>query len=249
MKLFDKQNALRDLRNAFIAGIALLTPIAVTIFLIYFLVTRIGEPTADFIIEQIYGQLESSGQPNPLRIVINIGATVVVFVAITALGFFSRYALGKWLFGIGEKLISAVPLVNTVYTTVKQIVDTFSEQQKAIFQKVVMIEYPRTGCFAIGFLTSESKGETQAKTGKEVANVFVPTTPNPTSGFLLILPRDEITELEMSIGEGMKLIISGGAVSPPYPRSEPEAAPAKRPPKTTRPHAPSDLPPTAEPLF
>lgn len=245
MKFFNKQNALRELRNGFIAGIALITPIAVTVFAIHFIVTRIGEPTGKLVIEEIFG-LERD-PTNLLQIGVNVLATVFVFCLITALGFFSRYALGKFVFGIGEKLISTIPLVNTVYTTVKQIVDTFSEQQKAIFQKVVMIEYPRPGCYAIGFLTSESRGEIQARTGKEVVNVFVPTTPNPTSGFLLILPREDVTDLEMNIGEGMKLIISGGAVTPPFPKPEPK--PVENKPRTRTVGPAPELPPAAEPLF
>jgi uncharacterized membrane protein len=101
-----------------------------------------------------------------------------------------------------------------VYRTAKQIVDTFSHQQKAVFQEVVLIEYPRKDCYVIGFLTSEAKGEPQAATGEAIVNIFVPTTPNPTSGFLLMLPKTDITPLNMSIADGMKLIISGGAVVP-----------------------------------
>ena len=108
------------------------------------------------------------------------------------------------------------PLINLIYNTVKQIVDTFTQQQKAVFQEVVLIEYPRKGVYAIGFLTNRAKGEIQALTGEELVNVFVPTTPNPTSGFLLMLPKESVVSMQMSISDGMKLIISGGAVVPPY---------------------------------
>ena len=155
MKLFDKHNAFRDLRNGFIAGVALLLPIVVTVFVVHFLVTRVGEPAGEFIIRALYPGLEI--RSSPLQYGINAVATLIVFIVITGLGFFSRYFIGKWVLAIGERIITVVPLVNIVYTTVKQIVDTFSEQQKAIFQKVVMIEYPKKECYAIGFLTSESK--------------------------------------------------------------------------------------------
>ena len=105
-------------------------------------------------------------------------------------------------------------LINTIYRTVKQIVDTFGQQKKAIFQEVALIEYPRKRCYAIGFLTSTAKGEIQASTDEHIVNVFVPTTPNPTSGFLLMLPEEDIKRLQMSIADGMKLIISGGAFTP-----------------------------------
>jgi len=120
------------------------------------------------------------------------------------------------LFNFFEGILVKVPLINLVYNTVKQIVDTFSQQNNAIFQEVVLIEYPRKGVYAVGFLTNQAKGEIQEKTGENLVNVFVPTTPNPTSGFLLMLPNDAVIPMEMTIAEGMKLIISGGAVAPPY---------------------------------
>jgi len=144
-------------------------------------------------------------------------ATVIVFLAITLLGYLSRYFVGKWLLSVAENMLDKVPFINTVYKTVKQIVETFSSQQKAVFRKAVLIEYPRKGIWAIGFLTSETQGEAQIKTDRKLRNIFVPTTPNPTSGFLLMIPVEEVYELEMTIGDGMKLIISGGAVAPPFP--------------------------------
>jgi uncharacterized membrane protein len=86
----------------------------------------------------------------------------------------------------------------------------------AAFSKTVLVEYPRKGSYAIGFLTSDSEGEVQARTGQHVANVFIPTTPNPTSGFLLMVPAEDIVELDMSVGDGIKMVISGGIVVPPY---------------------------------
>jgi uncharacterized membrane protein len=115
-----------------------------------------------------------------------------------------------------EKLINHVPFVSTVYKTVKQVMKTFEASHKAVFSKAVLIEYPKKECYAIGFLSSEFEGEVQDKIGRTVVNVFVPTTPNPTSGFLLVVPKDKVIELEMSVADGMKLIISGGIVVPPY---------------------------------
>ena len=102
--------------------------------------------------------------------------------------------------------------------------------------------HPPRGVYVLGFLTSEAKGEVQEKTGAEVVNVFVPTTPNPTSGFLLMVPRDEVIEMDMTITDGMKLIVSGGAVSPPYPAPPPLEA---RPPRA-RNHAAKPLPPSPD---
>lgn len=224
----DSGKMLRDLRAGFITGIAILAPLAVTVFVVTFLVTRVGAPAGQIIFQNLFDEFPN--QNSPAWWVINIVATIVVFIFITGVGFLSRYFFGKFILNVGERLINLMPLVNTVYKTVKQIVDTFSEQQKAIFQKVVLIQYPKEGTYAIAFLTSDAKGEIQARTGKEVVNVFLPTTPNPTSGFLLMVPIEEVIELEMSIGDGMKLIISGGAVSPKYPKppAEPKNGNHKR---------------------
>jgi uncharacterized membrane protein len=106
--------------------------------------------------------------------------------------------------------------VSGVYNTVKQIVATFGTQNRDLFNKVVLVEFPRKGVYTIGFLTSKTQSEAPARVGQELWTVFVPTTPNPTGGYLLFVPKDEIIELEMSVGDGMKLVISGGAVTPPW---------------------------------
>jgi len=144
-------------------------------------------------------------------------ATVVVVLLVTVLGYFSNYVFGKYFLSIGERAIQRIPGIGTVYNSVKQIVSTFGTQNRNLFNKVVLVEFPRKGIWTLGFLTNKQQAEAQAVTRTETWTVFVPTTPNPTSGFLLMLPRSEIIELEMSVGEGMKMIISGGAVVPPWP--------------------------------
>ncbi len=114
-------------------------------------------------------------------------------------------------------MLHKVPLVRGVYFTVKQVMETFSLKQQ--FHGVALVEYPRKGCYSIGFMTGTLSGAAVNLSGKFVT-VFVPTTPNPTSGFLLMLPRHEVLELEMSVGDGMKMIISGGAVVPPWPTTD-----------------------------
>jgi len=164
------------------------------------------------------------GEPGSLlSIVWNVLATVIVLVLITALGFLSRWVLGQYFGGLAERFIHSIPGVNTVYNTVKQIVDTFSSQHRNLFTKVVLVEFPRPGSRTIGFLTNRAGGEVADRAG-ELWSVFVPTTPNPTSGFLLLVPRRDIIELDMSVGDGMKMLISGGAMIPPRP-----AAPDHKP--------------------
>ncbi len=202
-----------SLRKAFFSGIILLAPIGITYFVFNSLVLRIGGTFKGkllFFIPQNLFEREN------LQTMWNIVATITVLILITLLGYLSRYFVAKYVFSIGERILNNVPIVNTVYTSVKQIVDTFSSGNRAVFQKVVMVQFPRKGCYALGFLTGTTMGEAQVKTEPELLNIFIPTTPNPTSGFLVMLPKDEIEILQMTVGEGMKMIISGGAVAPKF---------------------------------
>ena len=212
----EKYTFLRSLRNAFLTGLILLTPLGVSLFVFAWLVNNIGGRFSNNLLYFIPPEWLAR---EDLQLIWNILATMIVFLAITFLGYLSRYFVGKWFLSATEKVLNKVPFINTVYKTVKQIVETFSTQQKAVFKKTVVVEYPRKGVWVLGFLTSETKGEPQIKTQRALRNIFVPTTPNPTSGFLLMIPTEEVHELNMSIGDGMKLIISGGAVVPPF---EPE---------------------------
>jgi len=204
---------LRQIRNGFIAGLVLIAPLGVTIFVVNFMLTRIGEPMSNAFFQFIEKDIREQWS---MQLLLSIASIIIVVLLITVLGFFSRYFIGRIFINISERIIDSLPFINAIYKSVKQIVDTFSKQQKAVFQKVVLTEYPRKGVFVLGFLTSEAKGEVQIKTGAEVVNIFVPTTPNPTSGFLLMVPREEVIEMDMSVADGMKLIVSGGAVTPPY---------------------------------
>lgn len=203
---------LRSIRNAFITGIVVILPLGVTIIVINFLLQKLGTPASNLFFWFLDRELR---QLPAVSFALEVISILVVFLLITLLGYGSRFVLGRIMLGGLERLLDQVPLINTVYRTVKQIVDTFSQQKKAVFQEVVLIEYPREGCYVLGFLTSKAKGEPQEVTGAEIVNIFVPTTPNPTSGFLLMLPDEDVIRLKMSITDGMKLIISGGALVPP----------------------------------
>jgi uncharacterized membrane protein len=135
---------------------------------------------------------------------------ITLVLLVLAVGMLSANYLGKRLVQYGDHLLQKVPLVRGVYTTVKQIMATFSVQHN--FHGVAAVEYPRKGCWSVGFMTGEVKGEYMGMTGKFVT-VFVPTTPNPTAGFLLILPEAEVIKLDMTVDQGMKFIISLGLVS------------------------------------
>ncbi|MGC4072301.1 MAG: DUF502 domain-containing protein [Nibricoccus sp.] len=202
------------LRNAFLSGLLLLTPITITWIVFSALFERVGGGFRDYFFFFVPADLRDH---DSLRIVWNVIATFIIIILITLLGYISRYVLGQYFGSLAERFVQSIPGVNGVYNTVKQIVDTFGTQNRNLFNKVVLVEFPRPGVRTIGFLTNKTQGEPSARTGIEFLTVFVPTTPNPTGGYLLLFPKNEVIELDMTVGEGMKMIISGGAVIPPWP--------------------------------
>ena len=207
---------LRSVRTAFITGLLILLPLGVTVFIIGIVLDRIGNPAS----ELFFNFIDQNIRELPtVEIPLQLVSLLIVFLIITALGYFSRIFIGQLFLRFFERILTRLPLISQVYNTVKQLVDTFSQQKKAVFQEVVMIEYPRKGIYAIGFLTNQAKGEVQSLTGENLVNVFVPTTPNPTSGFLLMLPHEDVIPMQMSVADGMKTIISGGAVTPSFENS------------------------------
>jgi uncharacterized membrane protein len=208
---------LRSLKKSFITGIVLTLPLGITVFFADVMLRYIGEPAS----RVLFYWLDIGVRDTPLvRAMLGTISIILVVLIIIAIGFLSQLFLGRFVISATEKFINHVPFVGTVYKTVKQIAETFGKSDKSSFSKTVLIEYPKEGCYAIGFLSSEAEGEVQDKTGEVVANVFVPTTPNPTSGFLLVVPKKSMIPLEMSVADGMKLIISGGIVVPPYKRKQ-----------------------------
>jgi uncharacterized membrane protein len=197
-------------RNAFLSGVLLLAPLVVTVWAFRKVVDLVGGSFRPFYEDLIPRALE--GVP----LLWDLLATGVVVVLVTLFGFLSNYVLGKFFWSLAERTIQRIPGVGAVYNAVRQIVATFGSQNRSMFSQVVLVQYPRPGCWTIGFLTNRAQAEPQLRAGAgELWTVFVPTTPNPTSGFLLMLPRAEVVELDMSVGDGMKMILSGGAVTPP----------------------------------
>ena len=196
-----KSLALR-LRNYFFTGVVVLIPIGFTLYLSKFLIN-------------ISTRLIPSGlNPNsylPFSIPgLDIFITVIF---ITIIGGLSLSFLGKKFLQIIDDLFKRIPILRTIYSAVGQMTESFTNQE-GNKKSVVLIEYPRKGCWAVGFATKENKGEIKNKTNRELINVFVPTTPNPTSGFLLMFPKEEVLFLDMSFEEASKFIVSAGTSNP-----------------------------------
>ena len=197
-----KRSFLARIRNYFIAGIVVLIPIGITLYLTLFLIKISSKILPKEINPNYYLPYDIPG----LEILISV-------LLITLIGWISLSFLGRRLLNIFNNLLKRIPILRTIYSAILQMTETFTKSEKDK-KNVVLIEYPRKGCWAVGFATKDNKGEISKKTNKNLVNVFVPTTPNPTSGFLLMFAKDEIIHLDMSFEEASKFIVSAGTSNP-----------------------------------
>lgn len=199
------------LRKYFIAGLLVWIPLGVTVLVIKLLVD---------IMDRTLLFLPPQWRPDALIGFHIPGLGVVLSVAIVVgTGVVVANLLGRRLVAIWESILSRIPLVRTIYNGVKQMVETIFSTGGQSFRKVLLIEYPRRGIWSLALQTGGNLGEVQAKTGEEdVVAVFLPTTPNPTSGFVLMVPRKDVIELDMSVDDGLKMIISMGTAVPKWPK-------------------------------
>ena len=197
-----KKSLLSSLRNNFIAGVVVLIPIGITLYLTVFIINVSSKIIPKEINPNHYLPYNIPG----LEILIAV-------LLITIIGWLSLSFIGKRLFNLFESVLNKIPIIRTIYSAVEQLIETFTKS-KSDKKTVVLVEYPRKGVYAVGFATKENTGEIKNKAGKELINVFVPTTPNPTSGFLLMFPKDEVIYLDLSFEEASKFIVSAGSFNP-----------------------------------
>ena len=145
----------------------------------------------------------------------SVAAFLLAVVLVSIIGVLARYYIGKKIIDWTDRLIMKVPLLNKFYGAIKQVNEAFSGSKNS-FQTVVMVEFPGPGNYSIGFITNEEQGEIQRQAGKRLVSIFVPTTPNPTSGFLILVPVENVTKLDMSVADGIKYIVSLGSISPEH---------------------------------
>jgi len=196
------------LRNYFLAGLLVTAPIVITIYVVWVVVNFVDSRVTPLI----------PAQYNPeTYLPINIPGLglFIVFVAITLIGALTAGFFGRFIVSSGERILSRMPVIRSLYGALKQIFEAVFNRSSTAFRKVVLIEYPRRGIWVIGFITGSTEGEIQNLTKDALINVFLPTTPNPTSGFLLFVPEKDVYELSMTVEEGIKMVVSGGIVTPP----------------------------------
>ena len=191
------------LRNYFIAGVLVLIPIGVTVYLTLFFIKIFAKILPQEINPNNYLPYSIPG----LEIIISI-------IVITVIGWLSLSFLGRKLVKLVNDIFKRIPFLRTVYSAIGQMTESFAQNRKSKKKSVVLVEYPRKGSWAVGFATQKNTGEIATKINKNLINVFVPTTPNPTSGFLLMYPKDEIIYLDMSFEEASKFIVSAGTSNP-----------------------------------
>ncbi|MCA0872896.1 DUF502 domain-containing protein [Seohaeicola saemankumensis] len=197
------------LRSSFLTGIVVIAPVGLTIWLIWSVVGWIDSVVLPLV-------------PNTIKpekyIGINLrGVGVIIFLIFTIIvGWIAKGIIGRSLIGFAERLVDRMPVVRTIYSGIKQISETVFAQTERSFEKACLVQYPRKGIWAIGFISTTAKGEVsdRAETGGRLMSIFIPTTPNPTSGFLLFLPEEDVIELKMSVEDAAKLVISAGLVYP-----------------------------------
>lgn len=202
------------MRRYLVAGLLVWVPVGVTILIIKFLVD---------LMDQTLLLLPASVQPaNLLGFRIPGLGIVLTLVVVFVTGMVVTNLFGRQLMRIGELVLARIPVVRSIYSSVKQLTETLFSNSGQSFRKVVLVPYPHPGSWTMGFLTGVGSGEVRDRLGREVMNVFVPTTPNPTSGFFLIVPREDVVELDMSVDDGLKMLLSVGVVQP-KPRKHPAA--------------------------
>lgn len=202
---------LKSMRNNILVGLLLVTPIVVTAFVVNWLFT--------FITNRVLVFLPKHYREGDQEILWRLASLVLVLVVMFLIGVLVRNILGKRLYQLGDRLLARIPVVNSLYVGTRQVIEALVQQRQTLFQEVVLVQYPRPGVYAVGFVTAVVPPEFKTHLPgpaqvEECISVFIPTTPNPTSGWFCMVPRSEVVKLNMTSGEAMKLIVSGGAVFP-----------------------------------
>ena len=195
------------IRSWFLTGILVMTPLILTIYVAWAFIT--------FVDNLVVPLVPFNYRPsNYLPFSIPGLGLIIVFIFTTFVGLLATGLFGRTLIRIWENILNRMPIVRSVYSAIKQILETVMATQSDAFRQAVLVQYPRKDIWAIGFVTGSTKGEVGKRVDKKMVNVFMPTTPNPTSGFLLFFPKEDLIFLNMTVEDALKLVVSGGMVVP-----------------------------------
>lgn len=190
-----------SIQNIFITGVVIVVPVGVTIVLLRIMFTWLDDLFAPIALQLTDRPIPGLGIIASILIIFGVGLLVTNFV-------------GRTFVTFGETLVARIPFVRNVYSGAKQFLATLTQEQRKAFTQVVLVEYPKKGSYALGFVTTETTGEIREKFSEDLVNVFIATTPNPTTGFLLLLPKKAVQVLPIGIEEGIKMVVSGGIITP-----------------------------------
>jgi uncharacterized membrane protein len=201
----------QDLKNDLIAGLLVVIPLATTIWL----TITIASWVINFL-TRIPKQLNPFDGMHPILVnLLNLLVGLMVpLLSILLIGLMARNIVGRWLLDFGERVLQAIPLAGQVYKTLKQLLETILKDTNGKFRRVILVEYPRQGIWAIAFVTGIVSSDIQANMSRPMLSIFIPTTPNPTTGWYAVVPEDDVVNLSMSIEDAFKIIVSGGIVAP-----------------------------------
>jgi uncharacterized membrane protein len=200
-------------RASFLTGLAVVLPGVVTLAIVKWLFGTLSSLTGFLLFFLPAGVTHANDGLGPVHWYWSLLAIIVAALGVTCVGLLTRYYIGRRLINFADTLMLRMPILNKIYGTIKQVDRAFTSGKKSSFQTVVLVEYPREGIYSVGFITSEHTEEVSEKTGRKCVCVFIPTTPIPTGGFLIVVPREKAIKLDMSVEEGFKYIISIGAIS------------------------------------
>lgn len=200
------------LRAYFLAGVLVTAPISITLYLAFLLFRAVDEAVTALLPPRFNPETYLPEAWYPIGIP-GIGLVILV-VGLTLIGWLTAGFLGRLFLRVSEGILARIPAVRSLYGATKQIMQTVLAKQSAAFREVVLVEYPRRGMWVLGFITGTTEGEVQHLTEDTLINIFVPTTPNPTSGFLIFVPKSEVIVLAMTVEEGIKMVVSAGIVTP-----------------------------------
>ena len=201
----------QDLKNDLIAGLLVVIPLATTIWLTITIATWVIN-----FLTQVPKQLNPFDGLNPILVnILNLLVGLAVpSLSILLIGLMARNIAGRWLLDFGERLLQAIPLAGQVYKTLKQLLETILKDSNGKFRRVVLVEYPRPGIWAIAFVTGAMSNEIQNQMSRPVISLFIPTTPNPTTGWYAVVPEADVINLSISVEDAFKIVVSGGIVAP-----------------------------------
>ena len=209
----EKGRLLTELRNDFFAGVTVLLPLVGTILIVRYLVAKVNSVLLDPIL-RLLTPAEQWADMQLVAAVVKLAILVLILASIAFLGLLVKNFFIRRLLSVGESILLRVPFVSRIYKIIQQVSGTFLKKNPEMYNKVVLVEYPRKGCYVLGLMTTPCRGEFAEKLNEGFVNVFIPTTPNPTSGFLVMVDRKEVMELSMNVEDAMKAIVSSGIVMP-----------------------------------